>query len=55
MKNIRFFLSESFHFFGGKIFSIFEQACFRNVYTVKFQLMTRTPMVRLPWLFQTQF
>ena len=26
------FLSENFHFFGGKIFSIFEQACFRNVY-----------------------
>ena len=32
MKNIRFFfffLSENFHFFGGKIFSVFEQACFR--------------------------
>ena len=25
------FLSENFHCFGGKIFSIFEQACFRNV------------------------
>ena len=24
------FLSENFRFFGGKIFSIFEQACFRN-------------------------
>ena len=25
------FLSENFPFFGGKIFSIFELACFRNV------------------------
>ena len=25
-----FFLTENFHFFGGKFFSIFEQACFRN-------------------------
>ena len=24
------FLSENFHFFGGKIFSIFEEACFHN-------------------------
>ena len=32
MKTIRiFFLSENFRFFGGKIFSIFESACFRNV------------------------
>ena len=30
MKNVRGFLSENFHFFGGKIFSIFELACFRN-------------------------
>ena len=29
-KKIEFFLSENFQFFGGKIFSIFEQACFRN-------------------------
>ena len=25
------FLSENFHFLDGKIFSIFEKACFRNV------------------------
>ena len=25
------FLSENFHFYGGKIFSTFEQACFHNV------------------------
>ena len=31
MKNIRFFYLKNFHFFGGKIFSIFEWACFRNV------------------------
>ena len=30
MKNIRFFLSEKLPFFGGKIFSVFEYACFRN-------------------------
>ena len=30
-KNIRFFLSEKLPFFGGKIFNIFEYACFRNV------------------------
>ena len=31
-KNIRFFSFENFHFFGNKTFSIFEQACFRNVW-----------------------
>ena len=30
MKKYQNFLSENFHFFGGKIFSVFEQACFRN-------------------------
>ena len=30
-KNIRFFLFENFHFFGGNIFNIFEQEYFRNV------------------------
>ena len=30
MKNIRIFIWK-FSFFGGKIFNIFEQACFRNV------------------------
>ena len=30
-KKSDFFLSENFHFFGGKIFSIFELAGFRNV------------------------
>ena len=30
MKNIRAFLSENFQFFGGEIYYIFEQACFRN-------------------------
>ena len=30
MKNIRFFFRK-FSFFGGKFFSIFEQACFHNV------------------------
>ena len=36
MKNIRFlfffFKFSIFFFFGGKIFSIFEWACFRNDY-----------------------
>ena len=27
------FSSENFHFFGGKIFSIFDSACFRNAYS----------------------
>ena len=27
------FSSENFHFFGGKTFSIFEYACFRNAIT----------------------
>ena len=26
------FLSENFQFFGGEIFKVFEQACFRNVW-----------------------
>ena len=30
MKNIRIFYLKNCHFFGGKIFSVFEQACFRN-------------------------
>ena len=30
MKNIRIFYLKNFHFFGGEIFNIFEQACFRN-------------------------
>ena len=30
MKTNRFFLSENFHFFGGKNFSIIEYVCFRN-------------------------
>ena len=30
MKEYQNFLSENFSFFGGKIFSIFEQVCFRN-------------------------
>ena len=29
------FLTEHFHFFGGKIFSIFEQACFRNATRIR--------------------
>ena len=29
-------LSEKFHFFGGKIFSIFELACFRSNSSVHF-------------------
>ena len=36
------FLSENFHFFGGKIFSIFEQACFRNVYVKIIQEMLQS-------------
>ena len=28
------FLSENFHFFGGKIFSIFVQASFRNEFSL---------------------
>ena len=32
MKTIRMFLSENFHFFGGKTFSIFAKAYFRTVY-----------------------
>ena len=31
MKNIIVFYLELFSFFGGEIFYIFEQACFRNV------------------------
>ena len=30
------FLSESFQFFGGEIFYIFQKACFRNGYAVMF-------------------
>ena len=30
MKNIRVFYPKNFHCFGVKMFSIFEQACFRN-------------------------
>ena len=30
MWKISEFLSENFHFFGGKIFRIFELVCFRN-------------------------
>ena len=30
MKKYKHFLSENFHFFCGRIFSIFELACFRN-------------------------
>ena len=26
-------LSENLSFFGGKIFSVFEKACFRNAYS----------------------
>ena len=33
--NISEFLSETFHFFGGQIFSIIEKACFRNVIILK--------------------
>ena len=33
MKNIRFFYLKGFIFFGGKTFSIFDEACFRNVRT----------------------
>ena len=29
MKNIRIFYLKIFHFCGGKVFSIFEQSCFR--------------------------
>ena len=31
MKKISAILSENFQCFGGEIFNIFEQACFRNV------------------------
>ena len=30
IRKISEFLSENFYFFGGKIFNIFEKACFRN-------------------------
>ena len=41
MKNISVFLSENFQFLGGKIFYIFEQACFRNaVFSMEAALIT---------------
>ena len=38
MKNIRVFLSEIFSVFGGEIFNIFEQACFRNAQRLRYHL-----------------
>ena len=37
--NIRFFYLKIFIFFGGKIFYIFEKACFRNVLQFPFVLL----------------
>ena len=45
MNKIRFFLSESFQFFDGKIFSIFESTCFRNV-----TITNRRPPVELRYV-----
>ena len=37
MKKIRIFM-RTFSVFGGEVFNIFEQACFRNVSIIKVKL-----------------
>ena len=34
MKKYQNFSSKTFHSFGGKIFNIFEKACFRNAESI---------------------
>ena len=43
MKNIRVFYLKIFSFFGGEIFHIFEQACFRNESDLSNYGQTDTP------------
>ena len=43
-------LSEIFHSFGGKIFSIFEKACFRNVCAILWS--TRSTTYVIVWQLQ---
>ena len=48
MKNIRIFLNENFYFFlGGITFSIFEYACFRIAYILKYIMILLTDSVGL--------
>ena len=43
------FLYENFQFFGGEIFNIFEEACFRNVKCEKYQQvwLKKAPLFRV--------
>ena len=54
MKNIRFFFSENFQFFGGEIVNIFESACFRNgelsmTIFQRYLKFIRGPIMRPDW------
>ena len=42
MKKILEFLSKNFHFFGGKVFNIFKETCFRNE---KYLVVIDTPLI----------